>query len=197
MIVLIQGSTGLLSAKEVELGAEEQGLVRGPLRISADETTSREKGALVEASGNVRARYDMESGDVIETRSRFARYDRKANVGQLYGDPRAVWKRKEPGQPQTDLSAEKIILNVNEEGLTALGSVSVVQASSTLTAGEVRYLNADRKLVATGDRPTFDVVDPRHHTRISAEEIVALTDRRQINFNRKVSGTVLLSSDKP
>lgn len=173
-------------------GESREGVLRGPLRISADETVSKERGKIIEASGKVSVHYLMESGDRIESSSRFARYDEEEKTGRIYGSPKAKWKRLDPNTPETLLIADEILLKIKEEGLIATGNVSVFQGSSTLKAQEIRFLNSEKRLIARGGRPEFDVKQDRHHTRISAEEIVALTENKQINFNRKVHGVVEL-----
>ncbi len=172
--------------------AERERIRKGPLKIYADQTVSKEKGKTIEAQGHVVATYDLDNGDRIESRSDFARYDEKGLVGELTGKPSAVWKRKDPQFSQTTLKADKITIKVEKEELLAEGAVHVVQASSTLKAEEVLFSNLDKHLVAQGGTPEFDVRQDDQHTKIRAQKITALTDRRQINFNGKVNGVVEL-----
>lgn len=171
---------------------ERERIRKGPLKIYADETVSRSRGSTIEASGHVVATYDMDNGDRIESFSDFARYDNKGLTGELTGNPRAVWNRKGDAAAQTNLKADKIVLRVEKEELYASGNVKVDQSSSSLTAQEVLYSNEKKQLIAQGGKPEFDVMQEDHHTVIRAERITALTERRQINFNGKVSGAVQL-----
>ena len=76
------------SARELLTVREKNVISRGPLKISADETVSREKGKIIEASGNVVAKYNVESGDTIESHSQFAKYNEKdqINANLIYSD---------------------------------------------------------------------------------------------------------------
>lgn len=173
-------------------GDSRDAVLRGPLRISARETVSKERGKVIEASGDVFVKYDLESGDRIESTSQFARYDEKDMSGELTGDPKAVWKQRDPRQPSTTLTADKIFLKIKAEELRALGNVVVHQASSTLTAEEIAYSNQKKLMTAQGGTPEFDVRQPGHHTRIRADKVTARTERRQINFEGDVHGVVRL-----
>ncbi len=172
--------------------SERERIRKGPLKIFADQTVSRDKGKMIEASGDVKATYDLENGDRIESRSEFARYDQKGLTGELTGSPRAVWKRKDPQFSQTHLTADKIVIKVEDEELLAEGRVFVSQASSTLKAESVTFSNVNKQLLAEGGTPEFDVVQDDQHTKIRAQKITAFTDTRQINFSGKVSGVVEL-----
>ena len=121
-------------------------ITRGPLKISADETTSTDKGKMIEAHGNVHIRYELESEDILVSNSNFARYNEQESLGELTGNPKATWFRKDPLQPSTFLTAETILLKIKDEGLIARGNVKVIQASSTLTAQEIIFSNPDKKL---------------------------------------------------
>ncbi len=171
---------------------EREKIRKGPLKIYADQTVSRNKGQTIEASGDVKATYDLENGDRIESLSDFARYDQKGLVGELTGNPRAVWKSKDPQMSQTRLTADNIVLRVEKEELLAKGQVFVSQTSSTLKADSVLFSNLEKQLTAEGGQPEFDVLQDEQHTQIRAQRIVALTDRRQINFSGKVNGVVEL-----
>ena len=194
--------TGLCRAAEdpdrgpLEFGdLTSKGIRHGPLLISADETTSREHGKLIDATGHVKMRYEMESGDLLESFSKFAHYDDYKKTGEVYGDPRAVWKRKDPTQPEIVLVGKKILVGIEDESLSAFGHVVVTQSSSTLTAEEMHFSNPKKKLTATGGPPVFEVRQTQHHTRITSDEIVAWTDRRQVHFNHSVHGVVDLLQD--
>lgn len=168
---------------------------RGPLKISADETISRDKGKWIEAKGNVWIFYTLESEDVLESYSNFARFDDSNKSGELLGSPKAIWKRKDPNQPSITLTAERILLEIEKERLIAYGNVFVYQAGSTLSAEEVNFSNPEKKLFATGSRPEFNVIAPEHKTKISAEQITAWTDKKTIYFNGKVHGIINLTSN--
>lgn len=174
-----------------------KGIRRGPLQLSADETVSRDHAKLIDAKGHVKMRYEMESGDVLRSFSEFAHYDDRKKTGEVYGNPRAIWNSIDPKEPETDLTAEKILVDIQQESLSAYGHVVVTRASSTLTAEEMHFSNPQKKLTALGGRPVFEVRQPDQHTRITSEEVVAWTDRRQIHFDREVRGTVdLLEAPK-
>ncbi|OGR52755.1 MAG: hypothetical protein A3I11_04365 [Elusimicrobia bacterium RIFCSPLOWO2_02_FULL_39_32] len=168
-------------------------ITRGPLKISADETTSTDKGKMIEAHGNVHIRYELESEDILVSNSNFARYNEQESLGELTGNPKATWFRKDPLQPSTFLTAETILLKIKDEGLIARGNVKVIQASSTLTAQEIIFSNPDKKLIAQGEKPKFNVLEKDHHTLIEADKITAWTEKREIEFNGKVEGTVFLN----
>lgn len=180
----------LLSVGNLDALEKRKEILRGPLQISADETVSRERGKLIEATGNVFVRYEMESGDLLESFSRFARYNEKEYLGELWGNPKAIWEQKGAGQSRTTLTAEKITLKIKDSELIANGNVIVLQTSSTLKANEIRFFNSEKKLVAEGGRPIFSIQEPQQKTTISAEKIVGLTEKKQIQFNEKVQGVV-------
>lgn len=171
----------------------KQKILRGPLKISADETTSTDKGKMIEARGNVNIRYELESEDILISNSNFARYNEQESLGELTGNPKATWFRHNPNEPTTFLTAEQIILKIKDEGLLARGNVVVIQASSTLRAEEIQFSNPDKKLTAQGAKPKFDVLEKDHHTLIEADQITAWTLKREIQFNGKVEGTVFLN----
>lgn len=165
---------------------------RGPLKISADETISRDKGKWIEAKGNVWIFYELESQDILESYSNFARFDDIHKSGELLGSPKAIWKRKDPNQPSITLTADRILLEIEKERLLAKGNVFVYQAGSTLSAQEVDFSNPEKKLFATGSRPEFNVIAPEHKTKISADQITAWTDKKMIHFDGKVHGIIHL-----
>ncbi len=169
----------------------------GPLRISADETISKNSGREFEAKGNVWIAYELESKDVLESYSDFARFNETTKCGELLGDPRAVWKRNNPPQPSITLKADRILFEIPNEELSAYGNVFVYQANSTLNANEVHFSNLEKKLSASGGRPEFHITAPEHKTEISANEIQAWTDKKTIHFTGKVSGVVLLTEAQP
>lgn len=173
----------------------EDAVMKGPLKISADETVSKEHGRIIEASGKVRVNYEMDSGDTLESFSKFARYDEKAGTGELSGNPKALWKSSDPNRSETTLIADKIFLKIKDSELNAKGNVTVIQAGNTLKADEIAYVNAEKKMTAKGQRPEFDIRDTQHHTKISADEIIAWTDKKQIHFNRKVQGIIELTPE--
>lgn len=162
----------------------------GPLKISADQTISREKGKWIEAEGNVSVQYEMESGDILESFSQYARYDEKKGLGELWGKPNAVWKPRSQGQPPTRIVADKMILRIQESELFAGGNVTVTQASNTLKANEIRFFNAEKKMTASGGRPLFTTYQAQEHIRIHAEKIVTWTEKKKIQFNEQVRGVV-------
>ena len=170
---------------------------KGPLKLSADETVSRERGKIIEASGHVRVKYLMDNGDTLESVSQYAKYDRPLGLGEVWGNPDALWIRKDPSEPATRLLAQKIILKVKDSELFASGSVSVIQTSSTLTAEKVSYSNSEKRMTAVGGRPEFSILETNHKTRISAQKIVALIEKKEIHFSEKVKGTVLLREESP
>ena len=139
----------------------------------------------------------MESGDLFESFSQFVRYNEKENYGEVWGKPKAVWKRKDSGQPQTMLEAEKIALKIKNSELFASGNVSVVQASSTLKAEEIVFFNQEKWIQAQGGSPQFKIQETQHHTEISATKIIAWTEKKQIEFKEKVRGKVQLLSHTP
>ena len=193
LFLLCQWRSGFaINGDNIKDANERDRILKGPLKISAGETLSKNKGKVIEATGKVLVNYDLENGDTIESVSHFARYDEKTLTGELTGNPKAVWRRKDPTFPQTTLIADKIILKVKEEELYASGNVHVLQTSSTLKAEEVLYSNREKKMAAMGGRPEFDVQGEAHHTKIQAEKIDALTERKQINFNGNVKGVVWL-----
>ncbi len=177
--------------------AERKAMEQGPIRITAEETESKETGRYVEARGNVHVDYELDTGDTIHSISKFARYDQKEEFGELWGNPKAVWKRKDATQPDTALSAEKISLRVKGSELFASGNVEAVQSGRTLKAQEIRYYGVERKMVAETGRPAFFVQEPEHRVQISAENIVGWMDKREIQFSRKVKGRVEFSRKKP
>ncbi|OGR97268.1 MAG: hypothetical protein A2902_03010 [Elusimicrobia bacterium RIFCSPLOWO2_01_FULL_64_13] len=167
---------------------------RGPVHISAEETVSTDRGGKVEARGDVSVGYDMENGDRLETFSQRARYDEKAGIGVIWDRPKAVWTRKDPAQPETDLTADRITLLIKKSELLAEGHVEVAQTSSTLRAERVHFFNSEKRLTADGGRPEFAIRQEGHRTRISSRDIVAWTDKRRIQFSHQVQGVVLLRS---
>lgn len=193
---LLLASCFLLPASSRASARQQDTIMKGPLQITADETVSKNHGKLVEARGKVYVRYQMESGDLIESFSQTARYDESAGTGELFGNPKAVWKQKDPQQPQATLTADKILLKIKDSELYASGNVVVVQSSYTLKAEDVAFLNQEKKITASGQRPEFVVNDLQQHTTISAEKILAWTEKKQINFSGKVKGVVVLKSDK-
>ena len=194
LVILIGCSLNLFS-KNLKQNQEEA-IMKGPLKISADETISKEHGQIIEASGKVHVNYLMDSGDTLESFSKFARYDEKAGIGELFGNPKAIWKSKDSRYTQTTLTADNIRLKLKGSELFAKGNVIVVQSSNTLTADEIEYSNSEKKMTASGGRPEFDIIEPKQHTKISADEIVAWTEKKQIHFNRKVQGIIILTSEK-
>src|SRR5581483_10459525 len=160
-----------------------KGIRRGPLQISAEETTSHDRAKIIDAKGHVKMHYDMESGDVLESYSKYAHYDGVKKTGEIYGHPRAIWKSVDPKQPETLLTADKIFMQTEEESLSAYGNVVVTRSSSTLHAQEMHYLNSQKKLTAFGGRPVFEIWQPQHHTRIVSDQVIAWTDRKEIHFN--------------
>jgi len=171
-------------------------LSKGPLKLSADETISKDHGRVIEAAGHVKVKYLMDNGDTLESVSQFARYDRGQGLGEVWGGPDALWVSADPTQPATRLLAQKIIINPMNSELHASGKVSVIQTSSTLTAENVSYSNEEKKITAVGGRPEFTIIQDEHHTRISAQIITAFTDTREIHFSEKVRGVVLLKNDR-
>jgi hypothetical protein len=93
------------------------------------------------------------------------------------------------------LVAKKIVVTLEDESLSAYDDVLVTRSSSTLSAQEMHYSNPKKMMTATGGRPVFEVYQPQHHTRITSEEVVAWTDRRQVDFNHSVRGVVDLLED--
>jgi lipopolysaccharide assembly outer membrane protein LptD (OstA) len=180
----------LLSATSILNPEEQKQLSRGPLRISADVTESSKGGQLIEAQGHVRVLYDLESGDRLNSISDYARYNQPEGLGEIWGRTEAVWKQKDPAQPETRLAADNVTIHIKDSELVATGSVRVDQTSSTLTAEQIIFYNVEKKMTAEGRRPTFSFRQPKQNIRISAERIVALTDRRQIQFTEKVKGVV-------
>ena len=175
---------------------EKEEISQGPLKISAQETLSRDRGKWIEAKGDVRVNYDMELGDRLESFSQFASYNEKDGRGEIWGNPKAIWKRKNPSEPETELEAEKIILKIKESELYASGRVWVAQTSSTLCADEIAFANREKKMTAKGGRPEFTIRQTDHFTKISSDEIVAWTEKRQIQFSNRVQGKVLLNLKK-
>lgn len=173
-----------------KISAEE--LSKGPLKLSADETVSMEHGKIIEASGHVKVKYLMENGDTLESASKFARYDREEGLGEIWGEPDALWVSKDPDQPATRLLARKITVKPAESEILAAGEVSVIQSSSTLTAETVIYSNEEKKITAVGGRPEFSIRQDDHDTRISSLKITAFTEKREIQFTDQVKGTVTL-----
>ena len=173
-----------------KLSPEE--LSKGPLKLSADETVSKEHGKIIEASGHVKVKYLMENGDTLESASQFARYDRADGLGEIWGQPDALWISNDPAQPATRLLAEKITIKPAESELEATGKVSVLQSSSTLTAERVTYSNEEKKMTAVGGRPEFFISQEDHDTRISSNKITAFIEKKEIHFTDQVKGTVLL-----
>jgi len=167
-------------------------LSQGPLKISADETVSREHGKIIEASGHVQVNYLMENGDTLQSSSQFARYDRGEGLGEIWGDPDALWISKDGSQPPTRLLAHKIAVKPAESELKATGKVSVLQSSSTLSAETVSYSNEEKKITAMGERPEFSIRQDDHETRISSQKIIAFMDKKEIHFMGQVQGTVIL-----
>ena len=168
----------------------QDNIKKGPLHLSADETIAREQGRYIEAYGNVRASYDLENGDKIESFSQRANYYEKEELGDLTGNPKAIWKRK--NESDVELKADKIILKVKQSELEAYGNVLLVQSSNALTSQQIIFLHTQKKMVATGGRPEFSVVDATNKTKISADQIEAWTEKKQIHFKGNVRGTVLL-----
>ena len=175
--------------------SERNKIERGPLRISADETVSLERGKIIEAKGNVLVHYDMDSGDLISSESDFARYTEKGYEGEIWGHPRAWWFRKDPNNPKTTLTAERVHLDIKQSQLRATGHVRVEQGSSTLKAQEVVYDNEKKIITATGKRPVFEIEQKDQNTLISAEKIIALVNDKQIRFTDRVKGRVLMSPE--
>jgi len=167
-------------------------LSKRPLQISADETISRNRGKNIVASGNVSVKYLLENGDRLESVSDFAKYNHTTSVGEVWGNPDALWLRNDPQEPRTRLRADKIIIRVNEYELDALGHAQVLQSSSTLTAEKISYSNKEKKMTALGERPEFTIQQTEHFTKISAKKIVALTEDKEIHFSENVRGIVNL-----
>ena len=168
---------------------------KGPLKLSADETVSKDRGKLIEASGHVKVNYLMENEDTLESVSQFARYDHAQGVGEVWGSPDAIWRRKDPLEPTTRLLAKKIVLKLKNSELLATGNVSVIQTSSTLKAEQVSYSNSEKQLTALGGQPEFTILQANHHTRIRAQKIVAWTETKEIHFTDRVKGVVLLKEE--
>lgn len=192
-ITILFATPSLRSAEKKITEDQRERLSRGPLRISADESVSKEKGKIVEARGNVFVRYEMDSGDVLESFSQYARYDEKNDLGELWGEPKAFWKRARPEQAQTELTADKIILLMRNSEMVATGNVLVVQASSTLKANEIRFFNLEKKITSSKGRPLFMTQGNQQQIKISAENIVTWTEKKIIRFDREVRGVVEFS----
>ena len=184
-------AAGTLWAKEPS-AKEREGIFRGPLKMSADETVSKEKGGIIEAMGNVQVKYEMESGDVLESHSGFARYNEKEGTGEVWGQPKAYWRRSDPSDPETRLIADKILIKIKDSELHAAGNVLVIQSSSTLAAENIAFYNRQKRMTADGGRPEFKIRQARHNTRISAKRITAWTEKKEIQFSEKVRGEVVL-----
>ncbi len=186
---------GILSADISVKKIDASELSRGPLKLSADETVSRNHGRLIEASGHVKVKYFMENGDTLESTSQFAKYDHDLSLGEVWGNPDSLWIRRDSSAPATRLLAQKIILKVKDSELFASGKVSVIQTSSTLTAEKVSYSNIEKKLTAMEGRPEFNITQPTHKTRISAQTITAFSEKKEIHFSQSVKGMVLLKEE--
>ncbi len=187
-------SIALQENSAAETSEERQKMWRGPLRIYADQTLSKKMGKLVEAQGNVHVIYELESKDILDSFSQLARYDEEQGTGEFLGAPKAVWKRQDPALPKITLTANRILLKIKDEELLAQGSVNVSQASSTLKDRQVTYFNADKKMIALGERPEFDVTEIDHHTKISSRQITAWVEKKEIQFVGEVEGVVELLS---
>ncbi len=187
-ILCASPSTKKIDAKE---------LSRGPLNLSADETISKDHGRIIESAGHVKVKYLMENGDTLESSSGFAKYDHELSLGEVWGNPDAYWFRSKSSEPATRLLAQKITLKIKDSELFATGNVSVIQASSTLTAEKISYSNLEKKLTAIEGNPEFNIAQANHKTRISAQTIEAFTEKKEIHFAGKVHGRVLLKDEKP
>ncbi|MBI3013425.1 MAG: hypothetical protein HYY63_07360 [Elusimicrobia bacterium] len=190
--VLVSLQIGSAHSETPSNSVDTETTLRGPLKIKADETISTEKGEIIEARGNVFISYEMESKDEVESFSQFAKYYEKEKRGELAGDPKAIWKRKFPEPSVITLTAEKIKFNIQDEELAAQGNVLVHQTSSTLKADEILYSNRERKLEAKGKRPEFNVQESEHQTQISANNIEAWTEKKEIRFDGDVQGLIYL-----
>lgn len=198
LVLYLLLAAGLAHAAEPavkKISPEE--LSKGPLKLSADETVSLDHGKIIEASGHVKVKYLMENGDTLESASRFARYHRGEGVGEIWGEPDALWISKDATQPATRLLAQKIVLKPQESEIHATGKVSVIQSSSTLTAETVSYSNEEKKITAVGGRPEFSIRQDDHDTRISSLKITAFTEKREIHFTGQVKGAVFLKKAPP
>lgn len=189
LIIMLPMMIPMLAAQETTT-AEKKQIMRGPLRISALQTVSTNHGKIVDGEGDVAVKYEAETKDTFESFSQYAHYDEEKGIGEIWGSPRAVWKRADPAQPQIHLIADKITLALDRLELTATGNVTVTQASSTLKAQQVKFFNAEKKITAEGNRPFFTLLQPQQRIKISSEKIFALTEKKQIQFDEKVSGVV-------
>lgn len=185
-----------LSAEPWSSHRLDESLLRGPLKISADSTISKEKGKEILAQGNVFLKYEIETGETLQASAQFLKYEDGKARGELWGSPSAIWTRKfvSPGtsehSQQTILNAEKIIFRLKESELTALGSVRIFQGSSTLTAGEAHFFDSEKKLVARGGRPTFTNRQAKQVIYISAEEILSFVKQKRVQFQNQVQGKI-------
>ena len=193
LLLLVFSQT--LSAAETVRKISPEAVSQGPLKLSADETISRDRGRIIDASGHVKVNYDMENGDTLESVSQFAKYDHGEGLGEVWGNPDALWKRKDPKEPATRLLAQKIILKIKDSELLATGNVSVIRSSSTLRAEKISYSNGEQKMTALGGQPEFTIRETNHHTRIRAQKIVAWTEKKEIHFSDHVKGVVLLKEE--
>ncbi len=167
-------------------------LSKGPLKLSADETVSRDHGRIIEASGHVKVNYLLENEDTLECVSEFAKYNHTEGVGEVWGHPDALWRRKDPMEPATRLLAKKITIKTRDSELNAVGNVFVLQSSSTLVAEQVSYSNKDKQMTALGGEPEVTIKQATHDTKIKARKIVAWTEKKEIHFSDRVHGVVLL-----
>lgn len=174
----------------------DESLLRGPLKIAADSTVSKEKGKEIFAQGNVFLKYEIEHRETLEALGQFLKYEDGTGRGELWGSPSAIWTRKvvSPGNleisQQTILKAEKIIFRLKDSELIASGAVQIFQGSSTLTAGEVHFFDSEKKLTARGGRPTFTNRDAKQVIQISAEEILSFVERKKVQFQNRVQGKI-------
>lgn len=175
--------------------SDQTSVFRGPLKILADQTQVLEHGKKVYASGNVKANYEMENKDVVETYSDQAIYLEETQTGTLKGHPRAFWKQG-IGRYSTRLKADIIELRMKNMELWASGHVRIDQSSNTMLAGQIIFSHPQKKFYTLGpERVRFDVQEKEYRTTIFSDKVVAWTDQQQIYFLGRVQGKIYLKQE--